>query len=30
MDAEYDTMDGSPNEVLSTTTIGKAGMVQKG
>jgi hypothetical protein len=25
MDAEYDMVDGSPDEVLSTTTIGKAG-----
>jgi hypothetical protein len=30
MDAEYDTMDGSPNEVLSTITTGKVGMGQKG
>jgi hypothetical protein len=30
MDAEYDTVDGSPDEGLSSTTIGKAGMGQKG
>jgi hypothetical protein len=30
MDAEYDTVDGSPNEGLSTTTTRKAGMGQKG
>jgi len=30
MDAEYDTVDGSPDEVLSTTTTGKASMGQKG
>jgi hypothetical protein len=29
MDAEYDTVDGSLDEVLSTTTIRKAGMGQK-
>jgi hypothetical protein len=30
MDAEYDIVDGSPNEVLSSTTTGKTGMGQKG
>jgi hypothetical protein len=30
MDVEYDTVDGSPNEVLSTPTPRKAGMGQKG
>lgn len=30
MDAEYDTVDGSPNEGLSTTTTRKVGMGQKG
>jgi hypothetical protein len=30
MDAEYDTVDGPANEVLSSTTIGKASMGQKG
>jgi hypothetical protein len=30
MDVEYDTMDGSSDEVLSTTTTRKAGMGQKG
>lgn len=30
MDVEYDTIDGSSNEVLSTTTTRKAGMGQKG
>jgi len=30
MDVEYGTVDGSPDEVLSSTTIGKAGMGQKG
>jgi hypothetical protein len=30
MDAEYDTVDGSLDEVLSTTTIGKACMGLKG
>jgi hypothetical protein len=30
MDAEYDTVGGSSNEVLSTTTTRKAGMGQKG
>jgi hypothetical protein len=30
MDVEYDTVDGSPDEVLSTTTTGKTGMGQKG
>jgi hypothetical protein len=30
MDAEYDTVDGSPDEVLSTTTTGKAGIGHKG
>jgi hypothetical protein len=28
MDAKYDTMDGSSNEVLSTTTTKKADMGQ--
>jgi hypothetical protein len=30
MDVEYDTVDGSLDEVLSSTTIRKAGMGQKG
>jgi hypothetical protein len=30
MDAEYDTMDGSLDEVLSSTTTGREGMDQKG
>jgi hypothetical protein len=30
MDAEYDTVDGSLDEVLSTTTTGKVGKGQKG
>jgi hypothetical protein len=30
MDVKYDTVDGSPDEVLSITTTGKAGMGQKG
>lgn len=30
MDAQYDTMDGSLDEVLSTTTTGKADIGQKG
>jgi hypothetical protein len=30
MDAEYDTVDGSPDEVLSSTTTGKIDMGQKG
>jgi hypothetical protein len=30
MDAEYDTVDGSSDEVLSTTTTRKADMGQKG
>jgi hypothetical protein len=30
MNAEYDTVDGSPNEVLSTAITGKEGMGQKG
>jgi hypothetical protein len=30
MDAEYDTVDGSSDEVLSPTTIRKASMGQKG
>jgi hypothetical protein len=29
LDAKYDTMDGLPDEVLSTTTTGKVGMGQK-
>jgi hypothetical protein len=29
MDAEYDTVDGSSDEVLSTATTTKAGMGQK-
>jgi hypothetical protein len=29
MDAEYDMVDGSSDEVLSTTTTRKAGMDQK-
>jgi hypothetical protein len=30
MDAEYDTVDGSSDEVLSITITRKAGMGQKG
>jgi hypothetical protein len=30
MDVEYDTMDGSSDEILSTTTTRKACMGQKG
>jgi hypothetical protein len=30
MDAEYDTVDGSPDEGLSTTTTRKAYIGQKG
>jgi hypothetical protein len=30
MDAEYDIVDGSLDEVLSTTTTRKVGMGQKG
>jgi hypothetical protein len=30
MDVEYDTVDGSPDEVLPTNTTGKAGIGQKG
>jgi hypothetical protein len=30
MDAEYDTVDGSSDEVPSTTTTRKVGMGQKG
>jgi hypothetical protein len=30
MDAEYDTMDGSVDEVLSSTTTGRASIDQKG
>jgi len=30
LDAEHDTVDGSSDEVLSTTTKRKAGMGQKG
>jgi hypothetical protein len=30
MDEEYDTVDGSPDEALSSTTTGKACMGQKG
>jgi hypothetical protein len=30
MDAEYDTVDGSPDEGMSTTTTRKADIAQKG